>query len=548
MVFAQYTWVMGLSIVAAFASAFGIGANDVANAFASSVASRALTMLQAVFVAGLFEFLGAILLGASVTDTIKNSIAKTSAFSTAPAILVSIVYGILVRLLVLRSKNPFKRAVMVVPWLIGLTFFVIVIFVIQTGNKNKTWAVAYPLWKSILISVGIAIFFFLLTQFVAMPVWTARINRAYAQMQRDMHTATMADAKTMSDVKDDDLTTTHDHLKMHTANGDEESPAVAAATVAANPADHQTMREETDYLFIEKVFNAIAHGMSRTLDVTGLRALGRFLARLPFIKLFMIGSTYQIHNVHKEGHKDYNADMVTIQARAEAFDWRTERLFSYAQICSACVMSFAHGANDVANAMGPFAAIYTIWQTSSVASKSNVPIWILVVGGAGIVCGLALYGHKIMRVLGCEVAQLTCARGFAVELSTATVVMVASYSGLPVSTTQTVTGAIVAVGCFEGLRGVNWKMALKIFIGWVLTLLVTAFLCAGLTSLAVYAPNKPGVYDTVYVTGRLNSLVNNVVREVNGTNRVLPAPNTTLTATLNVRTRFPVLRLDMTVG
>lgn len=77
-----------------------------------------------------------------------------------------------------------RGVLQVVPWLIGLTFFVIVIFVIQTGNKNKTWAVAYALWKSILISIGVAIFFFLLTQFVVMPVLTARIDRAYAQMQR----------------------------------------------------------------------------------------------------------------------------------------------------------------------------------------------------------------------------------------------------------------------------------------------------------------------------------------------------------------------------
>ncbi|KAK9866943.1 hypothetical protein WJX84_012209 [Apatococcus fuscideae] len=329
MVFAQYTWVMGLSVAAAFASAFGIGANDVANSFATSVASRALTLFQAVCVAGVFEFLGAILLGASVTDTIKNSIAKTSAFSTAPALLL---YGMFCALC------------------------------------------TSAIWDNLACHLGLAV------------------------------------------------STSHT----------------------------------------------------------------------------IIGSII-------------------------------ERLFSYAQVCSACVMSFAHGANDVANAMGPFAAIYAIWQSSAIPSKSNVPEWILVVGGAGIVCGLALYGHKIMRVLGCEMVQLTCARGFAVELSTAIVVMVASYSGLPVSTTQTVTGAIIAVGCFEGIRGVNWKIAGKIFLGWILTILVTALFCAGLTSLAVYAPNKPGVYDTVYIAGRLDGLVGSIVREVNGTNRGLPTPNATLT-------------------
>lgn len=96
------------------------------------------------------------------------------------------------------------------------------------------------------------------------------------------------------------------------------------------------------------------------------------------------------------------------------------------------------------------------------SSTCQPHLYLAIAGGAGIVCGLALYGHKIMRVLGCEMVLLTCARGFSVELSTAIVVMVASYSGLPVSTTQTVTGAIVAVGCFEGIRGVNWKIVGKV--------------------------------------------------------------------------------------
>ena len=145
----------------------------------------------------------------------------------------------------------------------------------------------------------------------------------------------MADATTMADVKGDDLTTTHDHLKMATVAGDEENPAAAAATaVAANPADHHTM--DKDYLFIEKVFNAIAHGISRTLTVTGLRAFGHWIAQFSLVKMFMYGSTYSIHNVTTEGHKDYNPDMVQIQAHAEAFDWRTERLFSYAQAGSIC--------------------------------------------------------------------------------------------------------------------------------------------------------------------------------------------------------------------
>lgn len=206
--------------------------------------------------------------------------------------------------------------------------------------------------------------------------------------------------------------------------------------------------------------------------------------------------------------------------RTLVFDWKTERLFRYIQIFSACAMSVAHGANDVSNAMGPFAAVYNIWRARAIPSRSNVETWILVVGGVGIVLGLATYGYKIMRVLGVKAAKLTNARGFCVELSTAIVVMVASYTGLPVSTTQTVTGAIVAMGCFDGIRGVNWKVVAKMLFGWVLTILVTALFSAGTTGLALYAPSKPASLDVVYQSQALYNATRAFIYEMNATNLV----------------------------
>ena len=120
-----------------------------------------------------------------------------------------------------------------------------------------------------------------------------------------------------------------DNAEGHKVAVDEEN-AVAQATV--HPADHQSLDKDEDLLLMERVLNSIGAALSRTLDVTGIRALGRWLTQFSLVKLFMYGSTYQIQNVTKEGHKDFNADMLQIQAHAEVFDWRTERLFSYAQV------------------------------------------------------------------------------------------------------------------------------------------------------------------------------------------------------------------------
>lgn len=147
-----------------------------------------------------------------------------------------------------------------------------------------------------------------------------------------MHTATMADGVTMKDSPNQSFedgkgpVADVEHGKVP---ADFEN---AAATNTIHPADHQTLDKEDDYLLVERVLNKISSVLSRTLDVTGLRKFGRWLTQFSLVKLFMYGSTYQIQNVTKEGHKDFNADMVQIQAHAEVFDWRTERLFSYAQV------------------------------------------------------------------------------------------------------------------------------------------------------------------------------------------------------------------------
>lgn len=176
----------------------------------------------------------------------------------------------------------------------------------------------------------------------------------------------------------------------------------------------------------------------------------------------------------------------------ENFDPKTEEMFSYLQVLTACLLSFAHGANDVANAIAPLSAVLSIYKEGKVSSKSDVQKWVLALGGAGIVFGLALYGYKLIISLGYRMTKVSPSRGFAIELSAATVVVVASFIGIPISTTQCKVGGTTAVGMFGGKKGVDpWFLA-KIIAGWVLTFFGVCAINAGIFAFAYYAPSANG--------------------------------------------------------
>jgi sodium-dependent phosphate transporter len=181
----------------------------------------------------------------------------------------------------------------------------------------------------------------------------------------------------------------------------------------------------------------------------------------------------------------------SIHDNAEVFDTKTEHSMRYLQILTACCDSFAHGANDVANSIGPFAAIYAIYKSGTVsknAEMGNDAYWILSLGAGGIVVGLATYGYKILEALGTKMAKLTPSRGICIELGAAAVIILGSRLGWPLSTTHCQVGATVGVALFEGTGGVNWRLLGKTVIGWLLTLVVVGGTTAFLFAQGAYAP------------------------------------------------------------
>jgi PiT family inorganic phosphate transporter len=153
-----------------------------------------------------------------------------------------------------------------------------------------------------------------------------------------------------------------------------------------------------------------------------------------------------------------------------------ERIFGVLMIITACALAFAHGSNDVANAIGPLAAVISIAQTGLVSAETSVPVWVLILGGAGIVVGLATYGRHVIATVGNKITQLTPSRGFAAGVAAATTIVIASGTGMPISTTHTLVGAVLGVGLARGIEAIDLRVVGRIFVSWVVTIPAGALL------------------------------------------------------------------------
>ena len=183
-------------------------------------------------------------------------------------------------------------------------------------------------------------------------------------------------------------------------------------------------------------------------------------------------------------------DLEDMHSRAAHYDNRAEYMYSALQILTAAAASFTHGANDVANAIAPFATAWEVWQKGEIPEMVEVPVWILCFGGGAIVLGLLTFGYHVMRTLGNRLTLISPSRGFCMELSSAITVLMATRLALPVSTTQCITGATVGVGLANGdWRCINPKLVGWIYLGWVITVPVTAVISGCLMAVMLNAPN-----------------------------------------------------------
>ena len=385
--------------------AWGIGANDVANAMATSVGSKALTIKQAILVAAVFEFLGAVLAGGEVTSTIRKGIVDPDLLSGSPELLV---YGMLAALLaagtwlLLASHKgwPVSTTHSIVGAIVGFSAVGIGIDAVQWGKVGTivmSWVVS-P------ITAG----------FIAYLIYMS----VQALILR----------------QEDPLARAKRYVPVYIF--------LAAFTIT-----------------LVTILKGLKHvGMEISL------ANAYLLAIAIGVGIALIGA-FAIQQIQPDKKLEKKQHFYTV-----------ERVFGVLMVVTACSMAFAHGSNDVANAIGPLAAVISVAQTGIVGAKSTVPIWVLALGGAGIVVGLATFGVRVIATVGHRITQLTPSRGFAAELAAATTIVIASGTGMPISTTHTLVGAVLGVGLARGIEAIDLRVVGRIFVSWVVTIPAGAFL------------------------------------------------------------------------
>ena len=394
-----------LAAVVGFVMAWGIGANDVANAMGTSVGSKALTIKQAIIIAMIFEFAGAYLAGGEVTSTIRKGIIDTAYFIDIPEYLV------LGMISTLFAAGIWLGVASYLGWPVSTTHSIIGAIIGFTAVGVSVDAVA---WSKVGGIVG---------SWVVTPAISGVI--AYLIYQS---------ASKLIFQTDKPFENAQKYVPFYMA---------FAGFVMA-------------LVTIKKGLKHVGLDMSDTSGYLLAIALSVVIA---FIGKWLISrQTYS--------HSD----------DAELQRANVEKVFALLMVVTACCMAFAHGSNDVANAIGPLAAVVSVVSTGEITASSTLAPWILPLGGLGIVAGLALFGHRVIATIGEGITHLTPSRGFAAEMAAACTVVIASGTGLPISTTQTLVGAVLGVGLARGVSALNLGIIRNIVISWIVTLPAGAIL------------------------------------------------------------------------
>lgn len=400
-VIAEYgQWFVLLACLFGFFMAWGVGANDVANAMGTSVGSRALTVKQAILIAMIFEFAGAYLAGGEVTGTIRKGIVDASVLSETPELLV---YGMLSALL---AAGIWLVIASMMGWPVSTTHSIVGAIVgfaavgigVDFVNWGKVGTIVMSWVVSPLLSGTLAFLLF-------RSVYRLILNT------------------------DDPFT--------------------------------NAKRYVPGYMFLTGFIIAMVtllKGLKHVgVDLNFFESLGVAI----LVGLLVMGlGVLLLRNVQPNPEADREFRYASV-----------ERVFAILMIFTACAMAFAHGSNDVANAVGPLAAVVSVVANQGdIMAESPVPAWILLLGGGGIVVGLATFGYKVMGTIGRRITELTPSRGFAAELAAGTTVVLASGTGLPISTTHTLVGAVLGVGLARGISALNLRVIGTIVASWVVTL------------------------------------------------------------------------------
>lgn len=532
----MYLWIFISGVVFAFYNSWGIGANDCANSFATSVGAKVLTLRQAVIIAGVFEFCGAVFMGSHVTSTVRKKIVDIDIFIDNPGALMygmlcadassaiwltfatyfklpvstthsiigaivgfSLAYGgknavnwkkiwlviaswvaspfiagiissiffYCMNRFIFQTNNSYRYTLYVFPVLTFFTFFINSLFIIYKGSPQLELDET-PLWLSIVVSIGIGLVTSIMTQIIYIPYVKNKINKK-SLLKTDSEQPTLEGA----------------------TQTESSSLAIEGATQTESNIDDESVKsnnslENTDS-YIEAINNnSVENSSSNEHNFT-------YNPDLDIDK--NIDNSKQVVKYLEK--KKYNDKIDKLHVYSHSINDDSEQLCSWIQIITACFSAFAHGSNDVANSIAPLATIFHIYENNYVSKKSDVPIWILVLGAIGIVIGLSTWGYKIIDRIGRELTKISPSRGFIIELSAALTIIIASRAEIPVSTTHCQVGSVVGCGLVGGVKNIQWNILRKIVFSWLITLPVTGLLSAGLFSFGYYSPSDNDITDSL---------------------------------------------------
>ncbi len=403
---------LALTAILAFYVAWNLGANDVANAMGTSVGSKAVSLKQALIIAGILEFTGAVLFGQGVSTTLATQIVNPELFASTPQLLilgmVSVLLACGVWLQIATSQGlPVSSSHAVVGAIAGFSW-------VAAGIDAVDWS-----------NIGRITVAWLLT-----PIVSGMIAAGFYSI-----------------IKSSILTPSNPIERLQ-----EWIPWLSA-----------TLFGVFGVIVLPSIFNRPWFA-TLTIPAHDLPLATGSIAAVALTLISWRQLAVSTRNSNKE---------------AELIANPVERQLGRFQVLSACFVAFAHGSNDVGNAIAPLALITYIIQTNSVpTSNFSVPLWILILGGTGIVAGLAVWGKNVIATVGENIIPLQPSSGFCAEIATATTILLASRLGLPVSTSHALVGGVVGIGLMQNWRTIRLQTLKTIVLAWVITLPVSAGLGA----------------------------------------------------------------------
>jgi len=454
-----------LVLVVGFYMAWNIGANDVSNAMGTSVGSGALTLGKAIFVAAILEFCGAFFLGSSVSETMQKGLVNPTYFAHNPSIFViGMLSALLATSLWLQLASYFGWPVSTTHAIVGA----IVGFGLAAGGSSAiAWGDVGSIALTWVISPVLSgIFSFIIFSILQRKVLYA-MNPTYASKKLiPILVGVVLGTFAMSILLGGVHSLKIEFSPLH-------SLGIAfiigiigyliALIVIRRIHIPETGTLYNKYNLAQQLFslNKTLKHLQKAKLVAESDTKKEVSDILDSVRL--LSASLQEKSGHHKRHSEYET---------------VEKLFSFLQILSACYVAFAHGANDVSNAIGPIAAAMNAIKYKSLSSAANgIPTWLLGFGGLGIVIGLATWGWRVIQTIGRKITELTPTRGFSAEFGAAVTILVASKFGIPISTTHCIVGAVLGVGLAKGISALNLRTIREIVLSWIITIPSAAVTC-----------------------------------------------------------------------